>query len=220
MPLAEELLRENPFPISSSEEVFDSTNLRMMNSMSSKNRHGQKSKQKSIFQQLISIHWWMASLYLFLVIEGVVMDRWPAGFHFRQSLYSFQKSIGILTVVLLIWRLFVLVQVWWRKYCRRFPKLTVNWFKKTLLHSLLYVCMAIAPATGVYLANSVRAGNVRFFGIPLPDFFSPNQAVVDLAGDLHVWSISAFFGLFLLHLASQWRVLRSQWKRFKQCVGK
>lgn len=183
-------------------------------------RKGQKLKRRTIFQQLISIHWWMASLYLLLIIGGMAMDRVSTDSLLRPVLYSVHKSIGLLTVVLLSWRLCLLIRVWWRKYRTRFLKLTFNWFKKTILHSLLYVFMVVTPATGIFLSNSVRAGNLRFFGIPLPDIFPPNREVIELAADLHVWSISAFFGLFLLHLAAQWKVLRSQWRRCIQWFGR
>ena len=144
-----------------------------MNLKSMNNYHGHNGKRKTVFQQLILIHWWMASLYLALIIGGMLMERWPAGFPFRQALYTSHKSIGILTIGLLVWRVFILIQVWIRKYGRRFPKLTAHWLKKTILHSLLYIFMVITPATGYSFLTHFGQRVLDFLVSLFPIYFLP-----------------------------------------------
>lgn len=85
----------------------------------------------------MSVHWWMAGCYLILFIGGTAMARLPRN-EFRGMLYDFYKSIAILAIALLVWRVVALIQVVFKKYMRRRPKLSNHWIKNFILHTLMY----------------------------------------------------------------------------------
>lgn len=174
----------------------------------------------SAFKQLMSLHWWMALAYLVLFIGGTLMAPLPKEHPIRNPLYDFHKSIGALTMAMLTLRILVLLRVWWRKYTKKHPKLTAQWFKNFILHITLYLFMWAVPITGFFLSNSVRIDNVRFFGIVLPNLFLPNPERVPLARSIHFWFTYTFLVFILLHMILQWKVMRANWKRFTQFVQK
>ena len=139
-----------------------------MNTIVSEQRP-KKPRRNSAFLRLMSVHWWMARLYVVLFVGGWLMTHVPQDSNYRTMLYDFHKSIGVLTIAILTWRILVLLQVWWRKYTKRLPKLTPSWLKTVVLHTLLYMFMWVVPVTGVFLSNSFQAENVKLFGIGVPD---------------------------------------------------
>lgn len=174
-----------------------------------------KPRVNSAFKQLMSIHWWMAACYLIVFISGWFMSELAGEVSFRDLLYDFHKSIGVLTMALLTWRIFTLLQVWGRKYTKRLPKFTPAWMRNFALHTALYIFMWAVPLTGFFLSNSYRPNNVKFFGIVLPDLFPQNQAVVDLARNMHFWFAYTFLAFILLHTILQWKVVRANWRRLR-----
>lgn len=155
----------------------------------------------------------MATLYFILFVGGTVMSQLPKEVSFRGQMYDFHKSIGVLTMALLTWRILVLLRVWRRKYTQRSPKFTPAWLQKVALHSSLYLFMWVVPVTGYFLSNSFRAGNVKFFGLPLPDVFPQSQAGADLGRGLHFWLAYTFLAFVILHAIAQGKVVRANWRR-------
>ncbi|MBD2328635.1 cytochrome b/b6 domain-containing protein [Alkalinema sp. FACHB-956] len=172
----------------------------------------------SAFQRLMSVHWWMAVCYLILFVVGTWMAQLPREVSFRGSLYDFHKSIGLLTLGLLTWRILVLLQVIGKKYSKRFPKLSPKWIRNVILHTLLYGLMWVVPVTGIFLSNSFRPNNVKFFGIVIPDIFPQSQPMVDVGRGLHFWLSYSFLALIILHMLVQWKVVKANWRRFKGFV--
>ena len=174
----------------------------------------------SAFKQLMTIHWWMALCYLVLFVVGTFMTQLPREVSLRSPLYNFHKSMGVLTIALLSWRILVLMRVWWRKYIKKLPKFTNKWFKNFAVHATLYLFMWVVPMTGFFLSNSYKSNNVKFFGIVLPDIFPENSAMVELGRSMHFWFSYTFLAFILLHIILQWKVVRANWKRFTIFVGK
>jgi cytochrome b561 len=170
-------------------------------------------RRNSAFLALMSVHWWMAKLYAILFIGGWVMVEFGENLSFTGFLYDFHKSIAIVTMMLLSWRVIVLLQVWWRKYTKNKPKFTRPWFKKVALHTSLYLFMWVVPVTGIFLSNSYQANNVKLFGLVLPDIFPQNDAALDLARNLHFWFAYLMLAVTILHTVDQWKVVRSWWRR-------
>jgi cytochrome b561 len=168
----------------------------------------------SAFKHLMSIHWVMAACYLVLFMTGSSMSRMPDGLLIRDPLYDFHKSIGALVIAILSWRILVLLRVWWRKYTRRLPTLTLEWLLKFALHSVLYVFMWVVPVSGFLLSNSYQSRNVTFFGVLLPDLFPQNSALVEVARSLHFWFAYTFLAFIALHAVVQWKSIRAPWRRF------
>jgi cytochrome b561 len=187
-----------------------------MSSLQTVTRH--KPRINSAFQRLMSVHWLMAACYLVLFTTGTFMAQLPREFPIRNPLYDFHKSIGTLTIALLTWRILVLLQVWRRKYTRRLPRFSSAWMQKFVLHTLLYGFMWGVPVTGVFLSNSFKSQNVRFFGLILPDVFPQNSALVDLGRSLHFWLAYTFCALIVLHILAQRKVVWANWRRLSGFV--
>ncbi len=179
-----------------------------------------KPRITSAFQRLMSVHWWMATAYLGLFIGGTIMSQLSREVSFRGIMYDFHKSIGILSMALLTWRILVLIQVWWKKYSKRSPKLSFRWWQIFVLHTSLYLFMWAVPIAGFLLSNSFKANNVSFFGLVLPDLFPQNQAMVEVGRNLHFWLAYTFLAFVILHTIAQWKVVRANWRRLTQFVQK
>ena len=175
-----------------------------------------KSRLNSAFKQLMSVHWWMAGVYLVLFTTGTFMSQLEREVSFRDEFYDFHKSMGVLSMALLTWRIFLLLQVWWKKYTKRFPKFTGGWLRTVVLHTSLYVFMWVVPGTGFLLSNSFKSDNVKFFGFLLPDIFPPNRAMVDVGRGLHFWLSYTFLAFVVLHSLEQRKVVRANWRRLGQ----
>lgn len=177
-----------------------------------------KLRVTSAFKALMSMHWLMAGCYLVLFTTGTLMAQLPREVFIRNPLYDFHKSIGTLVMALLTWRILVLLRVWWRKYTKRPPKFTKEWFKTFALHTSLYMFMWGVPVAGFLLSNSYKSNNVKFFGIVLPDIFPQNSAMVDVGRNLHFWLAYTFLAFIILHIVVQWKVAKALWRRFLGAV--
>jgi cytochrome b561 len=175
-----------------------------------------KFRLNSAFKQLMSVHWWMAGVYLVLFTTGTFMSQLDRQVSFRDGFYDFHKSMGVVSMALLTWRILVLLQVWWKKYTKRFPKLTKHWWQTVALHGSLYVFMWAVPIAGFLLSNSFKANNVKLFGILLPDIFPQNRAMVDVGRSLHFWLSYTFLAFVVLHSIEQRKVVRANWRRLGQ----
>ncbi len=156
----------------------------------------------------------MAGCYLIMFVVGTLMAQLPRT-DFRNLLYDFHKSMGVLTMALLTWRILTLIQVMQKKYARRLPKFSPQWLKNFALHTLMYALMWAVPIAGFLLSNSYRSNNVKFFGLVLPDLFPQNEAMVDVGRALHFWLAYTFLAFIALHLMLQWNVAKANLRRFK-----
>jgi cytochrome b561 len=179
-----------------------------------------KPRQNSVFQNLMSMHWWMVLCYLLLFPTGIVMAKFEGEYSYQALLYAAHKSFGVLVLLLLIGRSYLLFRVWGKKYSKHFPKLTGNWYIKTALHSLLYVMMVAVPLTGYWLSNTYQANNISLFGIPMPDIFPVNSAVVAQAGMAHGVTSKLFAILILLHILAQRKFVKASFRRFSDWTMK
>lgn len=177
-----------------------------------------RQRMNSAFKQLMSVHWWMSGIYLVLFVTGTFMSQLDRSVSFRGSFYDFHKSIGVLSMAFLTWRIFLLLQVWWKKYTKRSPKFTPQWFQTVALHSSLYLFMWAVPITGFLLSNSFRANNVKFFGLVLPDIFPESKPMADVGRSLHFWLSYTFLAFVVLHTIAQRKVVRANGRRFSKFV--
>lgn len=172
-----------------------------------------KPRLTSVFKQLWSLHWIMAACFLLLYAIGIVMSRLPDNVSFRGNLFDFHKSVGALVIGLLMLRIFLLLQVFWRKYIHRHPKMTESRIQMVVLHTVLYVLMLGVPLSGFLYSNS-GDHDVIFFGlVTLPRLFEVNPGVSDLAHQLHFWLAYIFLALIALHAFEQRKFLRTIWRR-------
>ncbi len=175
-----------------------------------------KSRKNSAYKNLMSIHWWMFNCYIIVFIVGTFMSRLPLEVFGRNLLYDFHKSLGVLTMALLTWRILTLLRVWWKKYTKRLPKYSPQWMQKVALHTSLYIFMWAVPISGFFFSNSFKSNNVRFFGVTLPDLFSENSDLVDLGRNIHFWLAYTFLAFIILHAIDQFKVVKAFWRRISK----
>ncbi|MEG4305257.1 cytochrome b [Microcoleus sp. D3_18a_C4] len=178
-----------------------------------------KPRLNSAFKQLMSLHWVMSACYLVLFITGTFMAQLPRELFIRGPLYDFHKSVAVLTMALLTWRILTLLRVWSKKYTKRLPKFTKEWYKNLALHATLYVFMWLVPVSGFFFSNSFKSNNVKFFGLVLPDVFPQNSAMVELGRSLHFWLAYTFLAFVILHILEQKKVVRANWRRLTNFVS-
>ena len=172
-----------------------------------------KPRLTSAFKQLWSLHWIMAACFLILYAGGAFMSRLKDDVSLKDYLFDFHKSIGVLVMALLIARIFVLLRMFWSKYSRRQPKLTVNWIRTFALHTTLYLFMLVVPISGFFYSNS-GDHDVAFFGLVLPRMFGVNQGRFEFAYSLHFWLAYTFLAFIVLHALDQHKFLWTTWRRF------
>jgi cytochrome b561 len=171
-------------------------------------------RRNSIFKQLMSVHWWMAGFYLILYASGITIEKLQGEVSYRELLYAAHKSFGVLVLLLLGWRLYLLLRVWGRKYSKHLPKFTGNWYFQTGLHTFMYLMMLAVPLSGYWLSNAYKANNISLFGIPMPDIFPVNSEVVPQAGDAHGYTSKILAIAIIAHTIIQHKVVKANWRRF------
>jgi cytochrome b561 len=174
----------------------------------------------SVFKQLMSIHWWMAGLYLILFVSGTTIERLPSEVSLRELIYAAHKSFGVLVLLVLGWRGYLLLRVWGKKYTKHLPKFTSNWYFKTGLHTMLYVLMLAVPLSGYWLSNAYQAHNISLFGIPMPDFFPVSSEGASQAGAAHSRTSKVFAILIVIHFIAQHKVVKANWRRLSNWAVK
>ena len=179
-----------------------------------------KHRLNSVFKQLMSIHWWMAGFYLILFASGISLERLPNEVSLRDIIIAAHKSFGVLVLILLGWRGYLLLRVWGRKYTKHLPKLTNNWYFKTGLHTLLYLMMLAVPLSGYWLSNAYQANNINLFGIPMPDLFPVSSEAASQAGAAHSHTSKVFAIFIVIHSIAQYKVVRANWRRLSNWIVK
>jgi cytochrome b561 len=172
-----------------------------------------KLRLNNVFKQLMSMHWWMAICYLLLFPSGIIMAKLEGEFSYRELLFAAHKSFGVLVLLLLSWRIYLLVRVWGQKYSKHLPKLTENWYFKTGLHTLLYLLMFVVPLSGYWLSNAYHANNISLFGIPMPDIFPVSSDAAAQANVAHGTTSKVLAIFILIHSIAQWKVVKANWRR-------
>ncbi len=162
-------------------------------------------RQNAAFKHLMLLHWIMAAFILSLYLTGVLVAR---PFQTTLWLMSFlHQSLGMLFLLLLIARIFLLLRVVGHKYTRRSPNVTSNWLQTIILHSSLYFFMLVAPLSGFFLRNFSGLGTT-LFGLPVPPLFAANNTWIALARSSHFWSSYLFLAFIFLHTLAHWKVIR------------
>jgi len=168
----------------------------------------------------MAIHWSASWCYFVLFVTGFFMADWPREFPLRPLTYDFHKSMGVLVTGLLLWRVAILLKVCWKKYTRRTPKLTPEWWRKAALHGSLYLFMLAVPLSGFFFSNSYKSNNVHFLGVTMPDLFPQNSDLVDLGRNLHFWSAYVFLAFIILHVFQQQKVAKSIWRKWMKAFNR
>lgn len=132
--------------------------------------------------QAMLLHWLIALLIIGMLWLGYSLEDIPRNTPARAFYVNLHKSIGILTLVL------VLLRWGWRLTHRapplpstmpRWETLAAGW-----THKLLYLCILLQPLSG-YLASSFSKFGVKFFGMPLPQWGWDDKAIRSVFNEMH-----------------------------------
>lgn len=145
----------------------------------------------------IFFHWILAILIPALIGLGWYMmsveDDPASGW-----LFDLHKSLGIavamLVVLRIVWRLGHIPAL--------LPKAVPSWqaHAARLGHKVLYLLMVLMPVTG-YLGASFSKDGVAFFGIPTPQWASPNHALQEQFFTVHsalAWALVIVIAVHIL----------------------
>lgn len=146
----------------------------------------------------IALHWAVAALAVAVAGLGLYMADLPEPAPGREALFDLHRSLGVTVFALLV------VRAAWRAL-RRPPEPVAGTprlqrIAATTTHVLLYVLLAVVPATG-YLMTSFDGAVVKLFGWALPAFVAPDEAAGRVFGDVHsfaAWMLLALAGLHTL----------------------
>ena len=168
-------------------------------------------RKNAAFRQLMFLHWIMAPCFLLLYGTGVIVPRLPKQATVAAMIPFLHQSFGILVIILLIARIFLLLRLIRHKYSR-LPKITLLWLKKLVLNIALYLFMLLVPISGLLFRN-LEGIDTTFFGIFVPSFFSKDERLVELARNVHFWASYLFLSFIILHLLAQQNFIRTIWNR-------
>lgn len=145
----------------------------------------------------IALHWLLAALIAFMAGLGwymMTIERQPQGPWY----FDLHRSIGLLVFAL------VLLRILWRLAHRPepLPASLPRWqvALSSLTQGLLYVCMVVLPVTG-YLGSSHSKSALKFFGLALPLWATPDRATAHLFFEIHSITVWVLVGLVALHAA-------------------
>lgn len=143
-------------------------------------------------------HWLNALLIISVIALGMYMvdlPREPETF----KLYNIHKSLGVLLLALIIWRLI------WLKVSPNPALLPSKPWEHTLAHGvrgLLYLALIIAPVSGWMMSNAAGHG-VNFFHLfTLPYIVPESETLSAIVKPIHVITGKIILpALILLHIA-------------------
>lgn len=161
-------------------------------------------------------HWLVAVLIFIQFVLGWWAVSWRLS-PLKLNLFVWHKSIGMVILALVIWRL-----LWrWMNPTPVLPADTPAWERVAARasHALLYVLMIALPLSG-WLLNSAAGVPFRIFRIiPLSSLIAPDKHMAELAALVHLLLCLALAVLLVLHIGAALRhhfikrndVLRRMW---------
>jgi cytochrome b561 len=147
-----------------------------------------------------AVHWAVAALGFIVVGLGWLMISAPRGGDSRELLLLLHRSVGLLILALMVFR------VLWRlthpppPFPAGFPRLEAAAAHAD--HLLLYVVFLVMPLTG--LLNAATAGHpVSFFGLlTIPPLLLEDPRLAQLAVAIHLIGQFVVYALVVLHVTA------------------
>lgn len=146
-----------------------------------------------------AIHWITAAIILCLIVEGIYMAGLPDEAEGRMVFYNLHKSLGVLTILLLVVRF-----AWLKKSpAPELPAAFGNGERKLMVgaRSVLYILMLLIPLSG-YVMSTAAGYPVPFFGLfNMPALFGKNEALAGFAHEAHWIMGYTILAVVILHVA-------------------
>lgn len=146
------------------------------------------------------LHWGVAICVLTIIPVGILMNM---ELPFSGPLYNFHKSLGIVILLLMTWRILYRISAG----APAAEPTLAPWQKtaSSAVHGLLYVTLLAMPILG-YLANSAYGEHgtaTPFFGLfNIPPAIAPNEALANTLFRIHKYLGFGVAGLAALHIAA------------------
>ena len=144
----------------------------------------------------VTVHWVTVLLVCTMFILGWYMVELPRG-STRGFYFSLHKSLGILTFLLMIFRL-----IWRIKRPPPVRPSEVGRFRQTLagaVHKAFYFVLVVQPITG-YLSSSFSGYKTKFFSVPLPYWGWSDPPLNEFFTQMHVVFSTFLVVLIIMHL--------------------
>lgn len=147
-------------------------------------------------------HWLMAGLILAQGVVGWIgheMARSPA----KIDVMTAHKSLGITLLILVILRL-----LWrWTHPAPPPPRASNSWEIRAawLSHAGLYLLMVALPVSGWLSASTSIVPWKLWWLIPWPDIAAPDEALHEVAEEIHETLVYALVVLLIVHVAAALR---------------
>ncbi len=150
-----------------------------------------------------SIHKWLHWIIGVGIIAMLGFGYYMEGLEFsptKLTYYGWHKSIGIIILALVIFRIYVRL----RTKTPPLPRHMTRWQRVAshTSHALLYMMMLYMPLTG-WLMSSSAGYDVSVFGSPtLPNLVSKNKELSGLFNQMHELGLWVFGALIIIHAAA------------------
>ena len=147
-----------------------------------------------------AVHWTVAALAFVVVGLGWAMTGAPRGGDSRELLLFLHRSVGLLILALMAFRIV------WRlthpppPFPSGFPRLEAAAAHAD--HALLYILFVVMPLTG--LLNAAAAGHeVSFFGLfAIPPLLPQDPRLSQIAVSMHLAGQFVVYALVAIHVAA------------------
>jgi cytochrome b561 len=146
------------------------------------------------------LHWLMAVLILLTIPAGLIMVQPDIGRTLQNALFIYHKNVGVLLLVLVLFRL----GVRWRNPPPPRHAALPQWQERVAVttHRLLYALLLVLPIAGYV---RVRAGGFPIESLDalgVPPLVPLSDSLADSAKALHRWAGLVLIPLVLLHVGA------------------
>ncbi len=145
-----------------------------------------------------SVHWLSAAIIIALIVVGWYMTGLAEEDPARRNIYNLHKSVGVLSVLLLV------IRFAWLKVSPA-PELPAAFATKerqlTLsMRALLYVLMLLVPMSG-YVMSTAAGYPVPFFGLfTMPALIGESEGLAGFAHEAHAILAYSILAVVALHI--------------------
>lgn len=145
-----------------------------------------------------ALHWSSAVIIIALIAVGLYMTGLAEDDPSRRNLYNLHKSVGVLSVLLLVAR-FVWLKI---SPAPELPAVFAAKERRITLgaRALLYLLMLLVPISG-YVMSTAAGYPVPFFGLfTMPALMGESEAVAGFAHEMHAILAYAIIAVVILHV--------------------